>query len=48
MIKAMVEKSEGRKACVVASVESPNATIFAKSKALFLVPRGTESMNQLI
>ena len=49
VIKAMVEKSEGRKACVVAIVESPNrATIFAKSKALLLEPRGTESMNQLI
>jgi acyl-coenzyme A thioesterase PaaI-like protein len=49
VIKAAVEKSEGRKAWVVANVESLNgATIFAKAKALFIEPRGAEGMNQLI
>jgi acyl-coenzyme A thioesterase PaaI-like protein len=49
VIKAKVDKSEGRKACVIANVESlEGATIFAKAKALFIEPRGAEGMNQLI
>ena len=49
MIKAWVEKSEGRKAWVEASVESPNGEIiYAEAKALFIEPRGAKGMNQLI
>jgi acyl-coenzyme A thioesterase PaaI-like protein len=49
IIKAMVEKSKGRKAWVVANVESTNAeTIFATAKALFIEPKGAEGLDQLI
>jgi acyl-coenzyme A thioesterase PaaI-like protein len=49
MIKATVEKSEGRKAWVFANVESTNGeTIFATAKALFIEPKGAEGLNQLI
>ncbi|RDW58876.1 hypothetical protein BP6252_13352 [Coleophoma cylindrospora] len=49
MVKATVERAEGRKAWVVAGVESPTeTTIFAEAKALFIEPRGADSMNQLI
>lgn len=49
IVKAVVDKLEGRKAWVAASMESPDGlTVFAKAKALFIEPRGAESMNQLI
>jgi acyl-coenzyme A thioesterase PaaI-like protein len=49
MIKATIEKSEGRKAWVVTNVESTNReTIVATAEALLIEPKGTEGLNQLI
>jgi acyl-coenzyme A thioesterase PaaI-like protein len=48
-IEAVVERSEGRKAWVAATIQNPDrTTVFAKAKALFIEPRGAQDMNQLI